>query len=158
MESLKYFDIYFFQLFCLIVLFLSLPLRIFPIGFEDLSSLKSDRFNEKYFLRWQEQLEAWLVSLGLLSALEKSLTFESSSSYKDSKSSEEIDYHCRFRILSCLSDELYETYRKYKTSKYLWQALEETYIQDNEGAIRFTIFDFHNFKMVDHISINDQIH
>ena len=46
-------------------------------GFEDTSSLKLDRFNGKCFLRWQEQLEAWLISLGLISVLEKILPFKS---------------------------------------------------------------------------------
>ena len=47
---------------------------------------------------------------------------------------------------------------KYKTLKELWQALEETNIWDNEGIMRFTIFDFHSFKIVNNIPINDQIH
>ena len=126
----------------------------------DSSSLKPEKFNGKNFLRWQEQLEAWLVALGLTSAIGKILPFNFSTDFSDksSKSSEEIDYHCRFRILSCLSDDLYETYRKFTTSKQLWQALENTYTKDNEGAMRFTISDFNNFKMVDNLPIIDQIH
>ena len=127
------------------------------MGFEDSSSLKPDRFNEKGFLRWQEQLEAWLISLGLICALEKILPFKPKSPDLEStsKSPEEIDYHCRFRILSCLSDDLYETYRMCQTSKELWQALEKIYTRDNKGAMRFTISDFHNFRMVDNLPIND---
>ena len=116
------------------LLYLSkLFLNFLFMGFKDTLSLKPDRFNEKCFLRWQEQLEAWLISLGLISGLGKMLPFKSVSleSGSTSKSSEAIDYHCRFRILSCLSDELYETYTKYQTSKELWQVLEETYTRDN---------------------------
>ena len=64
----------------------------------------------------------------------------------------------RSRILSCLSDDLYEIYRKYEKAIDIWNALEDEYNKDNEGLIRFTISDFHSYKMVDEISINDQIH
>ena len=143
-----------------LILFILFFKRIVNFFLMDSSSLKPKKFNRKNFLRWQEQLEAWLVALGLISAIGKILPFNSSTDFSDKspKFSEEIDYHCRFRILSCLSDDLYETYRKFTTSKQLWQALENTYTKDNEGAMRFTISDFNNFKMVDNLPIIDQIH
>ena len=85
-------------------------------------------------------------------------SFDSSDTSKTDKSPEEIEFHCRFRILYCLSDNLYETYRKYKTTKELWIALEDVYSRNNEGAIRFIISDFSNFRITDNIPINDQIH
>jgi hypothetical protein len=43
-------------------------------------------------------------------ALKKSKT-------KSEKSTEEIEYYCRIKILNCLSDVLYETFSKYQTAK-----------------------------------------
>ena len=37
-------------------------------------------------------------------------------------------------------------------------ALEDAYIKDNKGTQRFTVTDFNNYKIIDNISINDQIH
>jgi len=46
---------------------------------------------------------------------------------------EEIHYHCLHRILSALSDILYDIYYEYKSAKELWRAHEEEYgLDDNE--------------------------
>lgn len=60
-----------------------------------------------------------------------------------------------FYILSYLSDNLYKTQIKYKTTKEIWNALEDTYLKKLEGVIRFTTFDFNLYIMVDHLPIND---
>ena len=83
---------------------------------------------------------------------------DSSNTSRTDKSPEEIEFHCRFRILSCLSDDLYEIYRKYKIAKKLWTTLKDAYNRDNEEAMRFTISNFSNFKMINNVPINDQIH
>lgn len=51
-----------------------------------------------------------------------------------------------------------ETYIKYEKAKDLWNALEDAYSRDNEGIVRFKNYYFHNYKMIDEIPINDQIH
>jgi hypothetical protein len=92
-------------------------------------------------------MEAWLVALGLMTAIGKKKApypvnqeaGEGSSKMKCSAG--EIEFHCRFKILSCLSDELHETYRKFGKAKVLWNALDDSYSRDNEGIIRFTISD-----------------
>lgn len=40
----------------------------------------------------------------------------------------------------------------------IWNALEDNYLKDNDGALKFTASNFNNFKIVDNIPINDQIH
>ena len=93
--------------------------KIFRMGSDDASSLKPVKFQDLGFARWQEHLEAWLITLSLISAVGKDLPYSSKGSfYSDSnskslveKSSKKIEFHCRFRILSCLSDELYEKQR-----------------------------------------------
>ena len=104
--------------------------------------------------------------MDLITAIEKNLPCPSkwcSSKSSDSKfvvdkSSKEIKFHYRFRILSYLLDEFYEICRKYKTAKNLWYALEVANIRDNESTQRFTITDFNNYKMIGNAPINKQIH
>ena len=62
----------------------------------------------------------------------------SDSKFAVDKSSKEIKFHYRLRILSYLLDEFYEICRKYKTAKNLWYALEVANIRDNESTQRFT--------------------
>jgi gag-polypeptide of LTR copia-type len=133
------------------------------MGLDDVHSLKPENFNGSGFNRWIEQMEAWLIALGLITALGKKAPYPvnqeaGEGSSKTKRSAGEIEFHCRFRILSCLSNELYETYQKFEKTKDLWNALDDAYSRDNEGIVRFTISDFHNYKMVDEFSINEQIH
>ena len=117
------------------------------MGSNNASSLKPEKFRGSKFDKWQEHLEDWFIILDLISAIEKDLPyhskgFSSESSYSKSivdKSLEEIEFYCRFRILSYLLDELHKTYIKYKTAKDLWYALEDAYIGDNESSILTTI-------------------
>ena len=80
-------------------------------------------------------MKYWLTTLGLISAIHDTITTLSPklssigsspvetpptipSSYIYSKP-EEIDYHCPHRILSALSDSLYDIYYEYKSVKEL---------------------------------------
>jgi len=71
---------------------------------------------------------------------------------------EEIDYHCLHRMLSTLSDNLYDIYYEYKSAKEPWTALEDEYSLDDAGIERFTSSSFNKFMMTDSKSINDQLH
>ena len=95
------------------------------MGAEEALILKSEKFNDHEFLMWQEQLKTWLIILGLITIIEKRPPYDvspfSSRSWSSTRSSdslhtpktdkslEEIKFHYRFRILNCLSDDLYET-------------------------------------------------
>jgi len=71
---------------------------------------------------------------------------------------EEIDYHCLHRILSTLSNSLYDIYYENKSVKELWIALEEKYSLDDTEIERFTSFSFNKFIMTNSKPINDQLH
>ncbi|XP_057802957.1 uncharacterized protein LOC131018251 [Salvia miltiorrhiza] len=61
------------------------------------------------------------------------------------------DYLCKHFILEGLEDSLYNVYANVKTSKPLWQALENKYCSDD------VIAKFLDFKMIDGRSIMDQV-
>ena len=85
------------------------------MGPEEALTLKPIKCNANGFLRWQEQLEAWLIILDLITTIEKRLpydvsssssrlrsssrSFDSSDTSKIDKSPEEIEFHYWFRIL-----------------------------------------------------------
>lgn len=141
---------------------------------DETKSCKPEKFNGTYFKRWANQMRYWLTTLGLLSAIDSSKTPASSSSAppaagataivpvastsSKAKTPEEIDYHCYHRILSCLSDKLYDLYYEYKNAKELWEALEAEYGFDDAGIERFNSSSFNKFKMVDSKPMNDQLH
>ncbi|KAL6212271.1 hypothetical protein ACLB2K_017492 [Fragaria x ananassa] len=74
-------------------------------------------------------------------------------------SQEDIEYHCYNRILSALSDHLYDVYHSTtSTTKELWDALEAEYGIVDVGVDRFIVSNFNSYKMVETKSVGDQIH
>ena len=138
--------------------------------------VKPEKFSGTYFKRWANQMKYQLTTLGLISAIDDTITAPSPkpssigsspvetpttfSSYIYLKP-EEIDYHCLHRILSALSDSLYDIYYEYKSAKELWTALEDEYGLDDAGIKRFTSSSSsssNKFIIIDSKSINDQLH
>lgn len=103
-------------------------------------SVKPEKFSGHHFRRWQKQLKYWLTVLGLMSVIEEPGQDKPSSSWL---TPEEIEYHCYNRILSALSDHLYDVYHSTtSTAKELWDALEAEYGIIDAGVDRFTISNF----------------
>ena len=88
-----------------------------------------------------------MTLLGLISALDDSAPNEDFNTWM---SPEQIEYHCFNRILSALSDHLYDVYHSAtKIAKELWETLEAKYGIPDVSMFRFTISTFNNYKMVD---------
>ena len=117
-------------------------------------------------------MKYWLITLGLISVIDDTIHVPSPkpSSIRSSPAEtppttpssyiylkpDEINYHCLHKILSALSDSLYDIYYEYKSAKELWTALEDEYDLDNDdaGIERFTSSSFNKFMMIDWFTIN----
>lgn len=88
-------------------------------------------------------MKFWITTLGLWSVIDKSTSSFSSMT----TTTPEKDYLCKGRILSALSDSLYDIY-----------TLESEYGLNDAGVERFNTASFLRFNMVDDTPINDQIH
>ena len=123
---------------------------------DETNSVRPEKFNGQNFHRWQKQKRYWLTMLGLVSALGENQSSEETSSWL---TQEQKEYHCLNRILSALSDHLYEVYQSTtKMAKELWNTLEVEYGIDDAGIKRFAISNFNSYKMVNNKSVGDQIH
>jgi len=128
-------------------------------------SAKSDNFSGTFYKRWANQMKYWLTTLAFISTIDDSIHVQSSkpspvesslaqpetpsqstSSTQTCLKPEEIDYHCLYKILSVLADNLYDTYYEYKNDKELWEALENEDGLSDDGIERFT--SFNKFMMV----------
>ena len=137
---------------------------------DDIRSAKPEKFSGLNFKRWQKQMRFWLTTLGLISVLEYQNTSKETStstpqtetlaptSSTPTKPTKDQDYLCLNRILSALSDTLYDIYCEFDSAKELWEALETEYGFDDVGAHRFSASSFYNFKMVNDKPIGDQLH
>lgn len=72
------------------------------------NNIKPEKFSGQHFGRWKKQVHYWLTVLGLVSAVEKTQTENESSGWF---TPEQMEYHCNNRILSALSDHLYDVYQ-----------------------------------------------
>ncbi|KAK3004049.1 hypothetical protein RJ639_018361 [Escallonia herrerae] len=101
-------------------------------------------------------MKYWLIVLDFISAIEEnnSQSRKSSSWYTP----EQIEFHCLNRILSALSNRLYDVYRATKSAKELWNLLQGEYGVDDAGIERFNASTFNKFVMVEGKEISDQIH
>ncbi|KAK3037902.1 hypothetical protein RJ639_031793 [Escallonia herrerae] len=125
-------------------------------SYDETITLKPEKFNGQNFKRWQRQMKYWLTVLGFISAIEENNNQprESSSWYTP----EQIEFHCLNRILSALSDRLYDVYHATKSAKELWNLLQGEYDIDDAGIERFNASTFNKFVMVEGKAISDQIH
>ncbi|KAJ6847317.1 uncharacterized protein M6B38_281755 [Iris pallida] len=140
-------------------------------GKDETSTAKPAKFDGTHFKRWQSQMRFWLTTLGLMSAIdgstpiindsddtESDIGMSKSSGTSKPKTPKEIDFHCFHRILSALSDSLYDIFFEYKSAKELWDALEDEYACDDAGIERSTSSAFNRYFMVDDKPMNEQIH
>nr|CAD1834663.1 unnamed protein product [Ananas comosus var. bracteatus] len=153
---------------------------------DDATSAKSKPFDGTNFRRWQNQMQFWLTTLGLISAISDpteltsnqghteippavtrrrgrrsapvvSPTTEATPSTTPILSSNTINYHRQNRILSALSEKLYDIYCHITSARELWKTLEAKYGQSDPGQKRFKASDFIKYKMVENESIIDQL-
>ena len=65
---------------------------------------------------------------------------------------------CKGHILNTLLDSLYDLYTSMKSPKEIWNALEAKYKTEKVGTNKFIIQKYFDYKMLDNISVLDQVH
>ncbi|XP_038989538.1 uncharacterized protein LOC120113048 [Phoenix dactylifera] len=120
-----------------------------------------EKFNGTNFKRWREKMKIFLTTLGLFSIIFDSPPNEDENEPARTCNLEEFkkkDYLCRGRILSYLSDPLFDVYCTLKTSKKIWDNLNKKYGIQDAGMDKYTASQFLSYKMVDTKPIVDQAH
>ena len=74
------------------------------------------------------------------------------------KKQEEDELICRGHILNTLSDRLYDFYTSMKSPKEIWNAFEAKYKDEKIGTNKFIIQKYFDYKMLDNVSVLDQVH
>ncbi|XP_041025512.1 uncharacterized protein LOC121265917 [Juglans microcarpa x Juglans regia] len=74
------------------------------------------------------------------------------------KKREEDELVCRGHILNTFSDHLYDLFTTIKSPKEIYNALEEKYKTEKLCTDKFIILKYFEFKMVDNLSVLDQVH
>lgn len=122
---------------------------------------KPKKFNRDDFKRWQQKILFYLATLNLVHVLKEECpkapeqptkkTFNAIEAWKHS------NFLCRNYILNGLIDSLYNVYSSFTTTRGLWEALEKKYKTKDAGTKKFIVGKFLDFKMIDSITIINQV-
>ncbi|XP_065621379.1 uncharacterized protein LOC136064076 [Quercus suber] len=142
-------------------------------GASDVSALKMlnhelvklDHFDGTNFSRWKDKMKFLLTALKIFYVLDLNLMPFPPASDEDTdeikaqrKKQEEDELICRGHILNTLSDRLYDLYTSMKSPKEIWNALEAKYKIEKIGTNKFIIQKYFDYKMLDSVSVLDQVH
>ena len=142
-------------------------------GTSDVSALKMlnhelvklNHFDGTNFSRWKDKMKFLLTALKLFYVMDPNLMSFPTASDEDideikaqRKRHEEDELICRGHILNTLSDRLYDLYTSMNSPKKIWNALEAKYKTEKVSTNKFIIQKYFDYKMLDNISILDQVH
>ena len=127
--------------------------------------VKLDRFNGTNYTCWKDKMIFLLTALKIVYVLDPNLPEISAATPDDSDQvkadrvkREEDELLCRGHILNILSDRLYDLFASIKSPREIWNALEFQYNTEKQGADKFLALKYFEFKMVDYVSVLDQVH
>ena len=127
--------------------------------------VKLDRFNGTNYTRWKDKMIFLLTTLKIVYVLDPNMPEISAATLDDSDQvkadrvkREEDELLCRGHILNTLSDRLYDLFASIKSLREIWSALEFQYNTEKQGADKFLALKYFEFKMVDYVSVLDQVH
>ena len=142
-------------------------------GTSDVSALKMlnhelvklDCFDGTNFSRWKDKMKFLLTALKLFYVLDPNLMPFPTTSDEETdeikaqrKKREEDELICRWHILNTLLDRLYDLYTSMKSPMEIWNALEAKYKTKKVGTNKFIIQKYFDYKMLNNISVLDQMH
>ena len=127
--------------------------------------VKLDKFDGSNFIRWQDKMKFLLTALKIFYVFDpnlqpiSSLTPEDTEHLKEQRiKRDEDELVCRGHILNTLSDRLYDLFTTISSPKEIWKTLETKYKTEKQGMEKFIIQKYFDFKMLDNISVLDQVH
>ena len=115
---------------------------------------KLEKFNGLNFKRWQYTMLFYLTTLNLMRFLA-----EDAPNLKEDEHTIQVisivdawkryDFLCMNYVMNALTDSLYNLYSDKKTTKELWESLDQKYKTEDAGAKKFVMGCFLDYKMVD---------
>ena len=122
---------------------------------------KPKKFNGDDFKRWQQKMLFYLTTLNLVHVLKeecpKALEQPTNETFNVIEAWKHSDFLCKNYILNGLVDSLYNVYFSFTTKKGLWDALEKKYKTEDVGTKKFIVGQFLDFKMIDSITLINQV-
>ena len=129
-----------------------------PVNHEE----RPEKFNGQNFNRWQQKMFFYLTTLNLARFLT-----EDAPKPKEGETDIQVvsaidawhhsDFLCKNYVMNDLSDSLYNVYIGKKTTKKLWESLDQKYKIEDAGTKKFVVGRFLDYKMVDSKTVISQV-
>ena len=123
---------------------------------------KLEKFNGTEFKRWQQKILFYLTTLNLAKFL-----YENAPNLKENEMDRQVvaameawkhaDFLCKNYIPNGLYNTLYNVYSLIKTSKELWDSLDQKYKTEDAGTEKFIVGKLLDYKMVDSKTMLNQV-
>ena len=124
--------------------------------------VKLDKFDGGNFIRWQKKMQFLLTTLKVVYVLNTIRPAEKEeetiAETRERQKWDNDDYICMGHILNGMSDSVFEIYQSSNSAKELWEKLESRYMQEDATSKKFLVSQFNNYKMVDSISVMEQLY
>jgi hypothetical protein len=127
--------------------------------------VKLDKFDGSNFIRWQDKMKFLLTALKIFYVLNPNLQPIPDTTPQDTEQlkqerikREEDELVCRGHILNTLSNRLYDLFTTMTSPKEIWKALETKHKMEKQDTDKFIIQKYFDFKMMDNVSVLDQMH
>ncbi|XP_034690574.1 uncharacterized protein LOC117918170 [Vitis riparia] len=122
---------------------------------------KLEKFNGDDFKRWQQNMLFYLTTLSLVHVLKKECPkapeHPTNETFNVIEAWKHLDFLYRNYILNDLVDSLYNVYSSFTTTRGLWETLEKKYKTEDAGTKKFIVSKFLDFKMIDSITVINQV-
>ncbi|RVW11835.1 hypothetical protein CK203_085643 [Vitis vinifera] len=116
---------------------------------------------EMTFKKWQQKMLFYLTTLNLVHVLKEECPKAPEQPTKETfnviEAWKHLDFLCRNYILNGLVDSLYNVYFPFTTTRGLWEALEKKYNTEDARTKKFIVDKFLDFKMIDSITLINQV-
>ncbi|KAK3024747.1 hypothetical protein RJ639_043690 [Escallonia herrerae] len=122
---------------------------------------RPEKFNGKYFKRWQQKMLFYLTTLNLARFLQEDAPDLGENPDRQTVAAVDAWKHsnflCKNYILNGLDNALYNVYSPMVNAKALWESLERKYKTEDAGSKKFIVSKFLDFKMVDSKTVISQV-
>ena len=123
----------------------------------DNNNNKPFKFEGMHFKRWESKMLFYItmkkVAYSVTIIKPTQVDPPTAENTKEIANWDSDDFLCKNYILNALSDDLYDYYSSFKTTKDVWDALQKKYDTEEAGSKKYAVSRYMKFQIVEEKSV-----